>query len=188
MSVTVYRPGDEQAVRSLPDRIFTILSPEFSTSSGIIYTGVPASAPWFSANAAVAYPFRMSYPVIAKQLCICHGSAAGGNFDIGLFDGTTFALLTSSGSTGAVNNNSWQFVDVADVTLLPQKVYYLAASRDNTTANRQRIFTNLGAGTGQTLAGTLSGASQFPLPDPLVVGAAATSSAQAVGMACKVPY
>lgn len=180
-------PGTDESVRSLPDRIFTILSPEFSTSSCVVYTGIPSSAPWFSANAAVAYPFRMSYPVVATQLCICHGSAAGGNFDLGLYD-ASFARLASTGSTGSTGNNSWQFADITDVPLKPGVVYYLAAARDNITANRQRIFTNLGAGSPQTLAGTLSGASQFALPDPLVVGAAATSSAQAIGMACKVPF
>lgn len=180
------RPGTTQYIPDLPERVITNCSPEFSASQLADMTITPASGPWFGANSAVAYPFRMSYPVIAKQLCIYNGSAAGGQVDLGLYD-SAFVRLASTGSTGGTGNNLWQFIDITDVTLLAGKLYYLAAARDNTTANRQRFGGNGGA-PGGILTGTLSGASQFPLPDPLVVSTNTVTSTQFVGIVCKIPF
>lgn len=180
-------PGQVQAVPDQQERIITVFSPEFSCSTLALLSVSMSSGIWFSANAAVAYPFRLSYPVVVKQLCIMNGSSAGGNVDLGLYT-SSFVRLASTGSTGGTGNSLWQFIDITDTPLDAGKIYYLAGARDNITANRQRFGGNGGAGTPNTLQGILTGASQFPLPDPLVVSTPATSSVQFMGMACRLPH
>lgn len=173
-------------------RILTLCSPEFSGSGAINIqsnTG-PSSALWFSANDPVAYPFRLSEAVIVDQLGICNGSAAGGGFDVGVYS-SSFVRLVSTGTQTGSGNNQWQFINVTDTPLLADTLYYLAAVRDNTTANRQRIL-NFG---GSVLAGALAGVKDsttdaYPLPDPLtnMVTNAVTTSAQLCGLACRAPF
>jgi hypothetical protein len=170
-------------------RIITTYSPEFSVSSIGVLARAVSSAVWFSANDAVAYPFRVSYGAIVDQLCIANGSSAGGQFDLGIYDGATLARLVSTGSTGGSGNNAWQFVDVTNTPLQPFKLYYLAAVRDNVTANRQRIGNHGSVAQALSLAGVLSNTTdQFPLPDPIVLTTTTTTSIQMCGFACRAPF
>lgn len=167
-------------------------SPEFSTA-GILAGQVSViSTTWQpAANDPVAFPFRLSAPAIVDQLGICHGSAAGGNFDIGVYS-ATWVRLVSTGSTGAVTNNVWQFVNVTDTALEALKTYYLVAARDNVTANRQRSYGVAGANLGCAFAGMQDSATDaFPLPDPLTNMAAASSAvtvAPLVAVALRAPF
>lgn len=170
-------------------RIITTSSPEFTTYGASVLARAVSSSTWFSANDAVAYPFRLSYAAIVDQLCIANGSAAGGSFDLGIYDGSSLARLVATGSQTGTGNNAWQFVDVTNTALEPYKMYYMAAVRDNVTANRQRIGNHGGVAIALTLAGVLSHTTdQFPLPDPISLTATTTTSIQFCGFACRAPF
>lgn len=145
-----------------------------STSGILIAQTSVVSTTWMAANDPVALPFRLSADAVVDQLGICHGSSAGGNFDLGIYD-AAWARLVSTGSTLASGNNLWQFVNVTDTALSALKTYYLVGARDNVTANRQRSFGVSGTVGGCTLAGMQDSTTDaFPLPNPLTNMAAAT--------------
>lgn len=126
-----------------------------------ISTGLPtANDPW-------AFPFRLSEPFIARELMVFNGSAAGGNFDLGIYD-SSWARLVSTGSTAGSGNSLWQIVNVADTDLAPGVTYYLVLARDNATANRQRSFSGSLTISQNALAGVFDSTTDaFPLPNPL---------------------
>lgn len=170
-------------------RIITTSSPEFTTYGVSVLARAVSSATWFSANDAVAYPFRLSHGAVVDQLCIANGSSAGGNFDLGIYDGISLARLVSCGSTVGSGNNAWQFANVTDTALQAYRLYYMAAVRDNVTANRQRIGNHGGVAVALSLAGVLSHTTdQFPLPDPIVLTTTTTTSIQFCGFACRAPF
>jgi len=145
---------------------------------------------WFSANDPVAIPFRLSAVAIVDQLGICHGSAAGGNFDVGVYD-AAWTRLVSTGSTLATGNNLWQFVNVTDTALNANVLYYLVGARDNVTANRQRSYGISGTVGGCVLCGMQDSATDaFPLPNPLTNMAAAATVAVAplMAVAFRAPF
>lgn len=156
----------------------TIIGPwslEFPTSSGVGSHGTPLSSAWFSANDPVALPFRLSHGGVVTQLGWVNGTAAGGNVDVGIYS-DAWVRLVSTGSTLGSGNSLPQWVDVADTALAPGRLYYLACSRDNTTANRARTLSHGGAAVTVALAGVQDSATNaFPLPDPLTNMAAAAT-------------
>lgn len=156
-----------------PFRVLGLTSPEFA-AAGASLDPAAASVAWFSANDPCAYPFRLSEPGTVKKLGWVNGTAAGGNVDIGVYS-TAWVRLVSTGSTAGSGNSLWQWVDVTDTALAAGK-YYLAMSRDNTTANRCQRWGNALPVGGHTLLGTQDSATNaFPLPDPLTnMGDAAT--------------
>jgi hypothetical protein len=148
------------------------------------------STNWFSANDPCAVPFRLSAGAIVDQLGICHGSSAGNNFDLGVYD-SAFARLVSTGSTLAAGNNLWQFVNVTDTALEALKTYYLVGSRDNATANRTRAMGVTGSALGCNLAGVQDSATDaFPLPNPLtnMALAATVANLPLMAMAMRAPF
>lgn len=170
--------------------ILTPTAPEMSTSGALMWQASVVSTTWPSASDPVAIPFRLSAAAVVDQLGICHGNAAGGNFDLGIYD-SAWARLVSTGSTAAVTNNIWQFVDVADTALAALKTYYLVGSRDNVTANRQRAFGVSGTAAGCALVGMQDSATNaFPLPNPLTNMAAASVAAVCplMAVAMRAPF
>lgn len=165
-------------------------SPQFSTGGMLAGQVSVISTTWFSANDPVAIPFRLSSGATVDQLGICHGSAAGNNFDVGVYD-AAWARLVSTGSTLATGNNLWQFVNVADTALSANVLYYLVAARDNVTANRQRSYGISGTAGGMALCGAQDSATDaFPLPNPLTnMAANATGTVcPLIAVAMKAPY
>ena len=170
--------------------ILTPTAPEMSTSGALMSQVSVVSTTWPSANDPVAIPFRLSADAVVDQLGICHGSAAGGNFDLGVYD-SAWVRLVSTGSTGAVTNNTWQWVNVTDTPLVALKTYYLVGARDNVTANRQRAFGVSGTAAGCALVGMQDSATDaFPLPNPLTNMAAAAVAAVCplMAVALRAPF
>lgn len=153
-------------------------SPECSLQPVALTAQGPISGAWSSINDPVAVPFCLPYGGIVADLATENGSAAGGNVDIGIYD-TSWNRLISTGSQGSVGNSIWQWFDVTD-TALPPGRYYLAMSRDDITANRQR-YLNMGASAPvAAFFGVLDSATDaFPLPNPLTNMAAATTFTRA---------
>lgn len=159
-------PTFESRPRGPQRRIISPLTPEFSIFGYQQLTTTVASSAWFSANDPLALPFRISDGGVVTQLAVCHGTAAGGNFDIGVYD-DAWNRLVSTGSTAATGNSRWQFVDVTDTGLQAFKRYFLVLARDNATANRQRTVQG-GSVANMAFAGCYDSATNaFPLPDPL---------------------
>lgn len=176
-------PGRDSRPRLSRQSVLTILSPEFGACAFAHLNRTPSSAAWHAANDPIAFPFRLSEGATVDQLCTCNGTAAGGNFDIGIYN-AAWARLVSTGSTAGSGNSVWQFVDVTNTPLAANTLYYLVLVRDNITANRQR---SSGAG-GQAVAFALAGVQDsttdaFPLPDPLTNMAAASGSYTALPLA-----
>lgn len=107
----------------------------FPTASILGHTNAPASGVWTTGNTAVAIPFQVPYSITVVKLGWVNGSSAGNAWDIGLYNASTNARLTSIGSTTGSGNSSWQWVNTADVTLVPGTPYWLAVNHATTTAN-----------------------------------------------------
>lgn len=159
-------------------RLLFAASPECSLYSIALLAQGPTSGTWPSINDPVAIPFCLPYGGVVTELATENGSAAGGNVDIGIYD-TSFARLVSTGSQASVGSSIWQWFNVTD-TALPPGRYYLAMSRDDVTANRQR-FLNMGASAPvAAFCGVLDSATDaFPLPNPLTNMAAAATFTRA---------
>lgn len=146
-----------------------------------ISTGLPA------ANDPYAFPFRLSECVFVNEFLLANGSAAGGNFDMGIYT-SAWARVVSTGSTAATLNNLFEIVNVTDTKLNPGVVYYLVLVRDNATANRQRSFSGSLTTAQNALAGTQDSTTDaFPLPDPLtnMALAAAITQIPIMGFSCR---
>jgi hypothetical protein len=161
-----------------------------STAGALMWQVSVVSTTWPSANDPVALAFRLSAGATVDQLGILHGSSAGGNFDLGIYD-AAWVRLVSTGSTAAVTNNTWQFVNVTDTPLAALKTYYLVGVRDNVTANRQRAYGVSGTAGGCALVGMQDSATDaFPLPNPLTNMAAAAVAAvvPVMAVAMRAPF
>lgn len=176
--------------RAVSKSIIGTWSPEFSVSGLVAALPSPISTGLPSANDPWAFPFRLSETVTLLELLVMNGSAAGGNFDMGVYD-SAFAAVVRAGSTAGSGNSAWQVVNVTDTVLLGGKLYYLVLVRDNATANRQRSFSGALTAGQNALAGTFDSATDaFPLPDPLTNMAAAATITQipVMGFTCKAAF
>lgn len=150
-----------------PGRIITPASAEFGMSA--ILNGSlrgNASGAWPSANDPIALPFRLSEPMVVFQLGWVNFSSTSTNADIGIYS-EAFARLVSTGAVARAGTSAWQWVDVTDTILLPDK-YWLCMSNNATTANQQLWFNGTNGTSVTTLLGALSSTTDaHPLPDPL---------------------
>lgn len=126
-----------------------------------------ASSTWFSANDPLAVGFVLREAATIQRLGTINGSAAGDNWDVGVYD-LSWNRLISTGSTTGVGNSAAQYVDVTDTPLMPGR-YWAVMARDTITANRQ-MFASTGTTTIPPLemCGIFDSATDaFPLPNPL---------------------
>jgi hypothetical protein len=96
--------------------------------------GAAASATWPAANIGIFVPFVVNEPTTFTKLFWVNGTAAGDNWDVGLFD-EAGTLLVSAGTTVGVGNSTLQAVDVTDTTL-DRGRWYMGICHSTTTANR----------------------------------------------------
>lgn len=102
------------------------------TGAGAAASGV---SPWSStANLLLAFPFVLDIATPIYKMFNIGGSAASGNFEVGILD-DAFNKIVSSGSVANTNASAPNIVDTTDV-VLPPGLYYGAASCDVTTTNR----------------------------------------------------
>lgn len=95
----------------------------------------PASGAYSAANRAMYFPLILPWPFTVRRLFWGNGSAAGGNWDIGLYN-PAGTRLVSSGSTVGAGASTIQFVTPAALPLLLSAGrYYLALVHDAVTAN-----------------------------------------------------
>lgn len=169
-------PARTERVLSSRQRVLNPGSPEFSCC-GIPYvsSGITVMA-WPAANDPVAVPFALSETTLVTQLGLMNGSAAGGNFDVGIYD-LNWARIVSAGSTAAVTNNVVQFANTTDTVLAPGRYYYVMV-RDNATANRGYGYAPNATSIMAICGLQDSTTDAFPLPDPLTNMAAAASFAR----------
>lgn len=110
------------------------------------------SIPWFDATTSSNGGASNLYIVeCAKRrapfkigVVRCYPAVQSGNLDVGVwtFDGTTWTLLGSSGSTAVGTANTMQAVSLAAaVTVPPATRFYLGLVTDNGTATFQRAAT-----------------------------------------------
>lgn len=157
------------------NRILTPGAPEFGFAPIMHASGASASGAWFSANDPLAIPFAVRETCVVHQLGWFNGSSAGGSFDVGVYT-TSFARLVSTGSTAGSGSASFQWVDVADTTLLPGR-YFLVMVINATTANRIQMYTTTSSALLVQMMGCYdSGTDAFPLPDPLTDMAPSTQA------------
>lgn len=171
-------PETRARLEELRNRIITPASPEFGCS-GIVRQNSAAigsaSGAWFSANDPILIPFRTGYDCVVDQLGWFNGSAAGSNFDVGIYN-TALTRLVSTGNNAGSGNSSWQFVNVTN-TALPAGKYYLAMAVNATTANRIRNWNILALANLTAFAGVMTSATDaFPLPDPITNLVASTAT------------
>lgn len=119
------------------------------------------STAWPAANRAIYCPIWLPWPYLVRRLWWVNGSAAGGNWDIGIFSVAGTRLL-SSGSVAGSGNSAPQFDSGYDF-LLPPGRYFLGLAHDSTTANRVTGHGSVGPG-GLRLGGLLQQDNAFPLP------------------------
>lgn len=182
-------PLQNSQFRLAYQRILYPGTPEFGISGLINVILNPTSSSWPGVNDPIGYKFRLSYPGVVDQLGVCNGSAAGGNFDVGIYD-ESFARLVSTGSTAGSGNNLWQWVNVADTSLLADKIYWLFVVRDNTTANRSRQLGDAASAQLSNMCGAGGSTTDaFPLPDPITnIGNPPATGFHLAGVALKAPY
>jgi len=124
-------------------------------------TSGPASAAWPSANLAIFVPVTLgaSERIDAIRAVITNGTAASGNFDVGIYD-ENWNRVASLGSTAQSGTSVAQLATVS--WTLTKGRWYLGLAFDNTTATVAAI--------GSFAVGSLAAlgcaqmASAFPLP------------------------
>lgn len=142
--------------------------------------GNPASAAYASANLAKYIPFVLPFHYIVKRLFWVNGSAAGGNWSIGLYywNGTG---IYASGSTAASGNSQAQYVTPSsDILLEPNVGYVLGLSHSATTANQ--AFNNLVSVAAFKQLGMYQEASAVPLPTDATFAAIANTGYELAGI------
>lgn len=97
----------------------------------------PLSGSWGSANLMIAYPWLLARPVRVEKFYWVNGSAAGGNWDMCVYDADYNQVGSAAGSTGGSGNSVPQAVAPASgaFTIGPG-VFYIACVHDSNTANR----------------------------------------------------
>jgi hypothetical protein len=158
----------EMSPPSTGDAMVSNYGPSFAAGivdMGLYNVGSLASTAWFAANCPAAYPFVVNEPKVIYQLGWMNGSAAGGNWDVGVYD-TSWNRLISAGSTGGASNSTYQFVNVTDTPIKPGR-YYLVGVHDVTTANHVNASVAQGLSIQNMTGAQDSATAALPLPDPL---------------------
>jgi hypothetical protein len=132
-----------------------------------------ATNAWPTANLAIYIPFELPWPYTVQRVWWNNGTAAGGNWNIGLFT-ITGRQLYSAGSTAASGNSVPQYVTLSSPLLLPAGRYYIGVSHSATTANHAFGTTTVSAIRNRTI-GILQEASALTLPTNMT-GAAKVST------------
>lgn len=113
--------------------------------------GAPASgvSPWSdAANTVIAFPFTLEATTTFYKGFAVTGSAAGSNFNIGLYD-ENYALLASTGSVSGGAVASVPVVGALTATVrLPPGLYYAGMLSNATTTNRWHRWSVATLGTG----------------------------------------
>lgn len=152
----------------------------FECLGGVLWENAGyASATWPAANEAILIPFRVPYPVIAKQMFCSNGAAVSGNLDIGIYtkDGT---LLVSTGETAQSGTSDFQTFDITDTLLNGPDWYYMALVLDNTTGT---FIRNSASARDWKRFGVASVASDAcPLPASATLAVAARAYAPEMGI------
>ncbi len=143
---------------------------------------VAASGAWFSANAAVFYPFRLSAPFTSTNFFWLNGGVVSGNVCGGVYD-ASFTRLATTGSTAQATTQAIQTVAMA-IALTPG-LYYLALAIDNVTA---QLYNAASSSPRNALTGARRQASAFVLPNPGVPTAnGAVSNVYVCGLTTYAP-
>lgn len=135
-----------------------------------------SSLAWPTANRAVFVPFRISAPLLVRQLFVQNGSAVSGNIDLGVYDAVGTRIV-SSGSTAQSGTSVLQVIDITDTQLGPG-LFYFAVAIDNTTGTVTRISSAIAAA---QMTGAVQMASAFPLPATATFAAIATGVVPVIG-------
>lgn len=88
----------------------------------------PSNSNWPVANSAYFIPFVVHARCIARKM-VTWAASGSGNIDVGIYNAQG-VRLGSSGST--VENGFPQLVDISDVELEPDTLYYMAMARSGT--------------------------------------------------------
>jgi hypothetical protein len=166
---------------SAPDPLVHIMTSSMCALGSIPISGNSiGNNTWFSANAALFVPFRLSRPFVFNTIFVISGTASG-NIDVGVYsaDGTR---LVSKGSTAMAGTSVVQSFAVTSTTLGPGQ-FYFAAAIDNTTGS----VAGLGAGAGAGIAyekmfGMAQMASAFPLPATATFATVTTTNIPHIGI------
>jgi hypothetical protein len=95
------------------------------------FSTTPSSNAYPLANLALFVPISVPVPVVVLEGWVQAGATAGGNFDIGVYD-ESGNRLTSSGATARVVSSHNDTTTMGNLTLLPDRVYYMAFAADGT--------------------------------------------------------
>lgn len=112
-------------------------------------TGVGA---WGTANLALYIPIHLPFPYELRRMFWVNGSAAGGNWDIGIYN-SDGKRLYSAGSTAGSGNSIPQYVTLGTPIILKPDNYYLGINHSAVTANQ--IITSTTTAPTARLAGLL---------------------------------
>jgi hypothetical protein len=138
------------------------------------HTAITAgSTAWPTANKALYLPLWLPWPYPVARMWWVNGSAAGGNWDIGLFT-INGRQLYAAGSTVGSGNSLPQFVSPSSVLLLSPGRYFIGIAHSATTANQMWGASSLGANRLRQY-GCLEQASALPLPSSMT-GVAITAT------------
>lgn len=91
------------------------------------------NAVWPAANRALYLPFTVHQTISIDTIGIYNGTVAGGNRDVGIYDGKSLALLVSSGSTAASGTSQLQKTTFTATVLIPG--FYFAGVAFNTNTD-----------------------------------------------------
>lgn len=181
---------ERRASRRLPQgRVIGLTHPEFATPGVLQINASTASAAWSAANKPFAIEFAVNYACVVRQLGWINGTAAGGGVDMGIYD-LAWNRLVSTGAQTGTGNSVFQWIDVTDTALAPGR-YYLAMSRDNTTANRILQWATLASADLMKVLGCFDSATDaYPLPNPLtnMVAAATFTRPPSFWIATRTPF
>ncbi len=148
--------------------------------SSIGSVAASASTLWTTANSAVYIPLYLPFPYPVNRVFWQNGSAAGGNWDFGIYT-IGGARLFSTGSTAGSGNSAPQFVTPGTPFILAPGRYFIALNHSATTANHSFGFT---VTTSQArLCGIYSQAvGAIALPQPATFATATTTHVPVCGI------
>lgn len=153
----------------LDDRGNGMTTPFSGWGPGPGFRGTLVGAAWPAANRALFVPFRVPTEVTVYKMVIGTGSAAGGNWDLGIYD-QLGNMLASTGSTARTAQDANSASLTAAVTLAPG-FYYLAAAADGTN-NYAALNPSL---QNCKLMGMRQMATAFPLPSTATFASVASN-------------
>lgn len=150
MSQIIHPYGNDWMINTVRNKVGRFMQIGFTSTTG-----------WPTANKAFYVHIRIEKPFLLGSLWWINGNNATGNADVGIFDGTTYKKLASSGSTARSGTSVLQKVSVGPI-LLPPGDYLLghAASSTSGVSVMMSVATQLNC----DLGGVTEEAAAFPLP------------------------